>query len=296
MAATATASNSTPRATTSNLCAMAFALGCPKAPQFKPPTPASYPPTAFSPPLSNDALHVSLLPGITSKALISIGQFFDDGYYAIFTAHTVRLVKDDTSTVVGHRNHFNILWDIDLTASTPPSNPTFLQAHVNSAYKMKTLMYLVLYLHHPCFIPVVSTWTKATNTGYFTTWPGLTLALVCKHLPKSIATSKGHLRQDLQNVCSTKTLPTSATVSPPHVMTRSAIPTDANARTHRVFAKTMSVSGPVFSDQTGRFPHTSIRGTKYIIIFTTTIQMRSSQNPWSPAASASSPEPSWASG
>ena len=50
-------------------------------------------------------------------------------------------------------------------------------------------------------------------------------------------------------------------------MTMSAIPTDANVRTHSVFAKTMSVSGRVFSDQTGRFPHTSSRGTKYVMIF-----------------------------
>ena len=50
-------------------------------------------------------------------------------------------------------------------------------------------------------------------------------------------------------------------------MTTSAIPTDANFRTHSVFAKTMSVSGRVFSNQTGRFPHTSICGTKYVMIF-----------------------------
>ena len=140
-------------------------FGLPKGTSIQATHTGLLPADGLLPPLSTDALHVSLLPGITSKALISIGQFFDDGYYAIFTAHTVRLVKDDTSTVVGHRNHFNILWDIDLTASTPPSNPTFLQAHVNSAYKMKTLEDLVIYLHRACFIPVVSTWTKAINTG-----------------------------------------------------------------------------------------------------------------------------------
>ena len=42
---------------------------------------------------------------------------------------------------------------------------------------------------------------------------------------------------------------------------------DANVRTHSVFAKTMSISGQVFSNHTGRFPHTSIRGTKYVMVF-----------------------------
>ena len=50
-------------------------------------------------------------------------------------------------------------------------------------------------------------------------------------------------------------------------MTTSAIPTDANVRIHSVFVKTMSVSGRDFSGQTGHFPHTSIRGTKYVMIF-----------------------------
>ena len=180
------------------------------------------------PPLSTDALHVSLFPGLASKALISIGQFFEDGYSAIFTSHTVRLVKNNASTVISHRNRSNGLWYITLAASTPPSKPPFPQAQVNSAYKMKTLEDLVIYLHRACFSPVVSTWNKAIDTGYFTTWPGLTSALVCKHLPKAITTAKGRLRQDCQNIHSTKPSPTSATAPPPHVMTTSAILTNAN--------------------------------------------------------------------
>ena len=121
------------------------------------------------------------MPFVSAFSLISpekpsspLANFFDDGYSAVFTAHTIRLVKDDASTVVGHYNLYNGIWDIDITASTQPSNPTFLQAHVNSSYKMKTLVDLVLYLHYACFSPGVSTWTKATDVGYFTTWPGLT--------------------------------------------------------------------------------------------------------------------------
>ena len=83
------------------------------------------------PPLSKDALCVRLFPGLTSKALISIGQSCDDGYSAVFTVHTVLLVEDKASTVVVHRNQSNGLWDIDLSASNPPPNTPYPQAHVN---------------------------------------------------------------------------------------------------------------------------------------------------------------------
>ena len=39
---------------------------------------------------------------------------------------------------------------------------------------------------------------------HFTTWPGLTESLIRKHLPKAIATSKGHLRGQQKNIKSTK--------------------------------------------------------------------------------------------
>ena len=50
-------------------------------------------------------------------------------------------------------------------------------------------------------------------------------------------------------------------------MTTSVISPDANVRTHSVFAKTMSISGHIFSNQIICFPHNSIRGTKYVMVF-----------------------------
>ena len=85
---------------------------------------------------------------------------------------------------------------------------------VNSAYHMNTLPVLVQLLQQACFRPVVDTWCKAIDAGYFTTWPGLTSRLVHKHLTSSIETAKGHLRLELQHI-----LPTSSqsplTLPPP---------------------------------------------------------------------------------
>eukprot|EP00957_Ditylum_brightwellii_P191960 14613046-Ditylum_brightwellii.AAC.1 len=52
--------------------------------------------------------------------------------------------------------------------------------------------------------PVPSTWIDAINNGFFFTWPGLTAANVRKYLPKSKATSQGHLEQKRQNIAPTK--------------------------------------------------------------------------------------------
>jgi hypothetical protein len=125
---------------------------------------------------------------------------------------------------------------------------------------MKTLPY------RACFSPVIKTWTQAIDAGFFTTWPGLTSALVHKYLPKSVATAKGHPRQDRKNVQFTKTA-TNQPVTEPPPMTTSDLFTKSSVQTHCAYTKVVSMTGKVFSDQTGRFPQISSRGNNYIMIF-----------------------------
>ena len=87
-------------------------------------------------------------------------------------------------------------------------NQTQAYVFANSTYHMNMLSALVQFLHMACFIPVVYTWCKAIDAGYFTTCPGLTSKLVCKHLLTSIETAKGYLRLSLQHICSTRNQPT----------------------------------------------------------------------------------------
>ena len=114
---------------------------------------------------------------------------------------------------------------------------------------------LFQYLHHCDFRPVITTWNKAIDAGYFSTWPGLTSKLVCKHLPNSMATPKGHLRQDHQNVRSTKP-PTDPITTPD----------EPCVRTHKVFSQTIKFTGKIATDKTGRFPVTTSRSSKYIMV------------------------------
>ena len=103
------------------------------------------------------------------------------------------------------------------------------------------------------------TWTKAINAGYFATWPGLTSELVRKHLPKLLATAKGHMKQYPKNIRSTKL----SIATAPLVLPSQHAPL---ARSHQVFVETVELTGKVSTDQTGRFPVTSSRGIKYLMV------------------------------
>ena len=80
--------------------------------------------------------------------------------------------------------------------------------------------------------------------------------LVDKYLPKTEATLKGHTKKQFKGNNSTqpKKLQPEA---PPEIITQ---------RTHKVFLKVTDFSRRIYTDQTGRFPVTSSRGYKYMII------------------------------
>ena len=124
---------------------------------------------------------------------------------------------------------------------------------------MSTKADLVQYLHRCAFSPVVHTWTKAIDAVFFTIWPSLTSELVRKHLPKLLATAKGHLKQYRQNIRSTKL---SVAAAPLVLPSQQAPP----ARSHQVSVEKIKLTGKVSTDQTGRFPVTSIHGSKYLMV------------------------------
>jgi hypothetical protein len=49
-------------------------------------------------------------------------------------------------------------------------------------------------------------------------------------------------------------------------MTTSSSPPEPPVRTHVVYAKVITITGQIYSDQTGRFPVTSSKGNKYIMV------------------------------
>jgi len=210
--------------------------------------------------LPQSAKAASVFPQLKHQALISLGQFCDSGYNCLLTEAAVYLLKGSTITKIGTRDFFTKLWSMDKKDNHDPAlHPLPLQA--NNAYTQKTLRDLVVYLHQAAFSPVPSTWIVAIDAGFFTTWPGLTSDLVRKHLAKSIATAKGHMRKKKMNIRSTKSLP------PPSAPTKNtpAEMTSKHDRTSVVHFKPMQITGKISTDQMGRFPKTSSNGTKYVM-------------------------------
>ena len=143
-------------------------------------------------PLAARRAHV--LPALQNKALLSICQFCDSNFTAVFHDSQVQLSNANT-TITGQQKPSTGIYYIDIPDSLPVA-PQALHPFACSAYEMSTKADLVQYLHLCVFSPVVHTWTKAINSGFSATWPGLTYELVRKNLPKSLANAKGHLKQD----------------------------------------------------------------------------------------------------
>jgi hypothetical protein len=98
------------------------------------------------------------------------------------------------------------------------------------------------------------------TTRFYQSWPGLTAAAIRKHLPKSEATTKGHLDQSRKNLRSTKT----------DDMDLEEEQEPNNTQTHQIFAAIENTdriyTGKIYTGQTGRFPVTSSQGNKYILV------------------------------
>ena len=80
------------------------------------------------------------------------------------------------------------------------------------------------------------------------------------YLPRTEATIKGHIRQQYKGKQSTRMqqeVPIMTQQSPPDIKTE---------QTHQLFLRVTECSSKIYRDQTGRFPITSSRGYKYIMV------------------------------
>ena len=138
-----------------------------------------------------------MFPALGNRNLIPIGQLCDHGFSVIFTDKEVSLTGPN-ATLTGTRNTNNRLYYIDLQNLKPAQNTHLPHQYLcsNNFHTLSTKSDIMQYLHRAAFSPGVSTWTTAITAYFFTTWPGLNSALVRKHFPKSLATAKGHLRQN----------------------------------------------------------------------------------------------------
>ena len=122
--------------------------------------------------------------------------------------------KKNKTLLTGTCNLHTRLWNLPLTRQlVPKQGPS---ATANTVVQASDISDLIQCLHAACFSPSPSTWIKAVNNNFFTTWPGLTAQHIQKHLPKSPATTKGHLDQTRQGIQSTKTHQQKTAIQPTH--------------------------------------------------------------------------------
>ena len=163
--------------------------------------------------LTPTACRGHIIPALTSGALLSLGQLCDDNCHVILKKHTIKIYKGEKLILAGDRDFTTGMWIVNIphspipplihpsprsTTLPPDSESDILRIpfqvepsvpHLcNSVYEQKTLQDVAK-------SPVPQTFIDAINAGFFTSWPGLNAALISKHLPKSEATTLGHLDQ-----------------------------------------------------------------------------------------------------
>ena len=157
--------------------------------------------------ISTKAQSSHVFNDITTSYLISMGQLCDDNCVAIFTKFDMKILKDNQIIITGLRDRTNGLWNIPLDPNHPAQQSS-RQSHQNQANGIlrhdTTKRKISQYFHAASFNTVKSTFIAATNNDHFSSWTGLSAGLISKHLTQYYFTVKGHLDQEQNNLCSTK--------------------------------------------------------------------------------------------
>ena len=102
--------------------------------------------------------------------------------------------------------------------------------------------------------PVPDTWLQATKSGFFATWPRITLEIVINNYQSSPETEKYHMCTDFKNARSTKRYKM-------NISTKNK----KQVREHECSMKIIDLSHKIYSDQTSRFSIKSSKVNKHFI-------------------------------
>ena len=222
-----------------------------------------------------------IVPDLSCRPLLSMGQLCDAGCNVSFDTHSVIVTFRGQTVLTGIRKSDTRLWEIAL-----PTAPTCSQNAPNAVLPETALAIqpstaspatIVAFAHAALFSPALSTLETALRRNLLPGIAGLTLQGLQRHPPvDSVPMIKGHLDQTRQHQRSTKRVPAppmcpSANLSPlslsddPTADTFPAAPKDG-ARTHFCYAAVHQATGQIYTDQTGRFVTPSSSGNNYILV------------------------------
>ena len=139
---------------------------------------------------------------------VSIGIFCEHGCEATFTNKSVHIKNKQSERTImgGTRDARTNLYMLSLTQrnnlmTEPKTTDKYFSG---SAYECKSKKTLVEYHNASCWSPTHSGWGKEISKKFFTSWPGLSMELVQKHLKKKKSTILGHLHQPRKGLRSTQ--------------------------------------------------------------------------------------------
>ena len=231
--------------------------------------------------LSTKGTTAHVLPNLQNASLISLGQFADDNCITVLEEDEINIYKKsdlskgetnyskhlqpNNKILTGPRNSTDGLWDLHIPATNCAASTPGTNHQANAIIrKDKTKTELAQYLHAAAGYPVISTFSQAIKKGNFLSWPGIESLSFQKHLPKSMATAKGHLDQERKNLQSTKVQIKLEDDESDHFPLKDT----NNQKTHQAAALIIpfNSTSKAYGDLTGRFPYTSSRGNQYILI------------------------------
>jgi hypothetical protein len=222
--------------------------------------------------LSKGAREAIVVPGMQQKALMSVATLADNGYTVIFSpeqqgvaiyrGNEVSISPNSEPVLQGWRDERG-LWIVPITDSPDVSKNVKAAGSKQSdaamsVYELPSTADVVRFLHAALGFPTKATLLTAARRGNLVTFPALTPENISKHFPESDETPKGHMKQTKQGIRSTKVPDEDAMLN---------IAPSPGVKHKDVYLRVFDgTKKSMYTDQTGKFPITSARGNKYIMV------------------------------
>ena len=207
--------------------------------------------------ITNKGKKASIVPGLKSASLLSVGTLCDDECRVNFDKEKVQVIKNEEVILEGNRCVDDGLWEIEFDASPKLENVNMLIP------VKKTKSELANYLHAAMFSPAITTLQKAIRNNQLLTFPGIDQIDYLKFIVDSIAIPMGKIKQERKFLRSTKKQ---------KVVIKEERDYDCNPIAENkqfCLVSNMFEFSPkemAYGDMTGRFPHKSSRGNQYIYV------------------------------
>ena len=148
--------------------------------------------------------------------------------------------------------------DFHRTLETKHPHP---QESVNNVYELPSISLTICYLRGAAGFPMISTWLAAIRepNNSYVTWPLINIKNVTNHFPESKETQLGHMKNQRQNVRSTKNR-VPAPADPQQDQGTSPFVPPTAPKNNNMYLRVYETRDTVYTDQTGKPPHTSSRG------------------------------------